>query len=50
MTNATFEYMDLFRGYMGRDSYIPAALLVAETKEECQSRICQTVRKNASTR
>ena len=38
MTNATFEYMDLFRGYMGIDSYIPAALLVAETKEECQSR------------
>jgi hypothetical protein len=38
MTNATFEYMDLLRGYMGIDSYISAALLVAETKEECQSR------------
>jgi type I restriction enzyme M protein len=38
MTNATFEYMNLFRGYMGIDSYVPAALLVAETKEECQSR------------
>jgi hypothetical protein len=38
MTNATFEYMDLLRGYMGIDSYISAALLVAETKEECQGR------------
>lgn len=35
---ATFEYMDLFRGYMGIDSYVPAALLVAETKEECRNR------------
>ena len=38
MSNATFEYMNLFRGYLGTDSYIPAALLVAETKEEWQSR------------
>lgn len=38
MTKATFEYMNLFRGYLGTDSYIPAALLVAETKEEWQSR------------
>jgi len=35
---ATFEYMNLFRGYMGIDSYVPAALLVAETKEECENR------------
>lgn len=35
---ATFEYIDLFRGYMGIDSYAPAALLVAETKRECLSR------------
>lgn len=35
---ATFEYINLFRGYMGVDSYVPAALLVAETKEECSSR------------
>jgi type I restriction enzyme M protein len=35
---ATFEYINLFRGYMGNDSYVPAALLVAETKEECDSR------------
>lgn len=35
---ATFEYMNLFRGYMGSDSYVPAALFVAETKEECDSR------------
>ena len=35
---ATFEYMNLFRGYMGSDSYVPAALLVAETKGECDSR------------
>lgn len=35
---ATFEYMNLFRGYMGIDSYVPAALLVAETKEKCYSR------------
>lgn len=35
---ATFEYINLFRGYMGIDSYVPAALLVAETKEECDSR------------
>lgn len=38
MTNATFEYMNLFRGYMEIDSYVSAALLVAETKEEYQSR------------
>ena len=38
MTNETFEYMNLFRGYMGVDSYVPAALLVSETKEECYRR------------
>ena len=38
MTNATLEYMKLFRGYMEIDSYIHAALLVAETKEERQNR------------
>ena len=35
---ATFEYMNLFRGYIGIDSFVPAALLIAETKEECDSR------------
>lgn len=30
----TFEYLDLFRGFTESDSYLPAALLVAETKEE----------------
>lgn len=35
---AIFEYINLFRGYMGSDFYVPAALLVAETKEECDSR------------
>jgi type I restriction enzyme M protein len=35
---ATFEFLNLFRGYMESDSYVPAALLVAETKEECLSR------------
>ncbi|OES45369.1 restriction endonuclease subunit S [Domibacillus iocasae] len=35
---ATFEYMNLFRGYMGIDSCVPAALLVAETEEECLSK------------
>jgi hypothetical protein len=30
----TFEYLDLFRGFIESDSYLPAALLVAETKEE----------------
>lgn len=34
----TFEYVNLLRGYMGSDFYIPATLLVAETKEECLSR------------
>ena len=38
MTNGTFEYMNLFRVYMGIESYIPAALLVAETTEKCDSR------------
>lgn len=32
---ATFEYINLFRGYMGVDSYVPAMLLVTETKQEC---------------
>lgn len=36
--NATFDYMNMFRGYMIADSYVPAALLVAETKEECDSK------------
>ncbi|WP_069514458.1 MULTISPECIES: restriction endonuclease subunit S [Lysinibacillus] len=35
---ATFEYINLFRAYMEMDSYVPAALLVAETKEEYLSR------------
>ncbi|MCU5504076.1 restriction endonuclease subunit S [Bacillus cereus] len=34
----TFEYINLLRGYMGNDSYVPAALLVAETKEACENR------------
>lgn len=38
MTNVTFEYINLFRGYMGIDSYVPAALLMAETKEKFDSR------------
>ena len=38
MTKSTFEYMNLFRGFMGIDSYVPATLLVAETKEKCDSR------------
>jgi len=37
MTNVTFEYMNLIRGYLTIDSYVPAALLVAETKEKCDS-------------
>jgi len=38
MANKTFEFMDLLRKYIGVDSYISASILVAETKEECQSR------------
>lgn len=38
MTNATIEYMNLIRGYLRIDSYVPAALLMVETKEECQNR------------
>ena len=34
----TFEYMDVFRGDMGINSYVTAVLLVAETKEECDRR------------
>lgn len=35
---ATCEYINLFKAYMEMDSYVPAALLVAETKEEYLSR------------
>ncbi len=38
MANNTLEYMNLIRGYMGIDDYVPSALLIAETKEMCQSR------------
>ena len=34
----TFEYINLLRGYMASDSYVLAAILVAETKEACENR------------
>lgn len=36
--NATFDFLNMLRGYMMTDSYVPAALLVAETKVECDNR------------
>lgn len=38
INSTTFEYMNLFRGYIGTDSYVPATLLIAETKEDCRNR------------
>jgi len=36
--SATFDYMNMLRGYVTADSYVPATLLVAEVKKECDNR------------
>ncbi len=36
--SATFDYMNMIRGYVTADSYVPATLLVDEVKKECDKR------------